>query len=211
MSQRVQAAALEEINLAKEDKDNDAYIELCGVNNEQNKLPSTKKIVFDGAKEMYLSAPMDVQDAHKPSSTVDGEQKAIINTNILDFDAKTKKISTGVLVSQREPSKKSHRKNISVSMMRQQGSKITSGSEAMQEKNASLQHVANPAIGDIVWVKLETANGFIWPAKVVDPTKEVPESILNASNPFRLCVMFYGATSREEVDCVSVFNEGTEH
>ncbi|BBN09671.1 protein MpATX2 [Marchantia polymorpha subsp. ruderalis] len=47
-------------------------------------------------------------------------------------------------------------------------------------------------LGDIVWAKSGKRNDPVWPAKVVDPIKEAPESVRAVTVPGRLCVMFFG-------------------
>ncbi|XP_024541624.1 histone-lysine N-methyltransferase ATX3 [Selaginella moellendorffii] len=59
---------------------------------------------------------------------------------------------------------------------------ITCGSHSLEEFD----------IGDIVWAKSGKKKDPVWPAKVVDPIKEVPESVRRKCVPNRLCVMFYG-------------------
>ncbi|XP_057837636.2 histone-lysine N-methyltransferase ATX4 isoform X2 [Cryptomeria japonica] len=51
------------------------------------------------------------------------------------------------------------------------------------------------SVGDIVWVRSDDNNGPTWPAKVIDPAQDAPESVLNAYVPGCLCVMFFGFLS----------------
>ncbi|KAJ7538565.1 hypothetical protein O6H91_11G054400 [Diphasiastrum complanatum] len=50
-------------------------------------------------------------------------------------------------------------------------------------------------VGDIVWAKSSCKkNDPCWPAKVVDPWNDTPESVRSMCVPGRLCVMFYGSS-----------------
>eukprot|EP00249_Psilotum_nudum_P020055 c27540_g1_i1 orf=387-5525(-) len=51
-------------------------------------------------------------------------------------------------------------------------------------------------VGDIVWAKSGKRKDPVWPAKVVDPIKEAPESVRKVCVPGRLCVMFYGPAAK---------------
>ncbi|XP_065860213.1 histone-lysine N-methyltransferase ATX3 [Euphorbia lathyris] len=46
-------------------------------------------------------------------------------------------------------------------------------------------------LGDLVWVKCGSSFPW-WPAVVIDPISQAPESVLSCSVPGALCVMFYG-------------------
>eukprot|EP00250_Pteridium_aquilinum_P019628 c24501_g1_i1 orf=598-5466(+) len=50
-------------------------------------------------------------------------------------------------------------------------------------------------VGDIVWAKSGKRKDPAWPAKIIDPVREAPESVLKACVPGRLCVMFYGPSA----------------
>ncbi|KAI5075607.1 hypothetical protein GOP47_0009683 [Adiantum capillus-veneris] len=65
---------------------------------------------------------------------------------------------------------------------------------------STMPFVFNFEIGDVVWAKLGVSKDFVWPAKVVDPTKDVPESVLRAGHPYRLCVMLCGPSSGKHGD-----------
>ncbi|MCO5602839.1 hypothetical protein L7F22_056978 [Adiantum nelumboides] len=65
---------------------------------------------------------------------------------------------------------------------------------------SSMPFVFNFDIGDVVWAKLGVSKDYVWPAKVVDPTKDVPESVLRAGHPYRLCVMLCGPSSGKHGD-----------
>jgi hypothetical protein len=60
-------------------------------------------------------------------------------------------------------------------------------------------------VGDIVWARSGKRNDPAWPAKVVDPLREAPESVRKAFVAGRLCVMFFGPSSSKGRDRVYTF------
>lgn len=50
-------------------------------------------------------------------------------------------------------------------------------------------------VGDIVWARSDKKNDPAWPAKVIDPVHEAPDSVLSVYVPGRLCVMYFGPSS----------------
>ncbi|KAH7447446.1 hypothetical protein KP509_01G107400 [Ceratopteris richardii] len=65
---------------------------------------------------------------------------------------------------------------------------------------ATVPFMFNFDVGDVVWAKLGVSKDLVWPAKVVDPRKDVPESVLRAGHPYRLCVMLCGPASQRHGD-----------
>eukprot|EP01018_Ginkgo_biloba_P024518 Gb_33483 [translate_table: standard] len=57
-------------------------------------------------------------------------------------------------------------------------------------------------LGDIVWAKSGKRRDPAWPAKVIDPFGEAPDTVRSVCVPGRLCVMFFGHSSgkRKERD-----------
>lgn len=60
---------------------------------------------------------------------------------------------------------------------------------------APLHRLEDFDVGDIVWAKSGKRKDPAWPAKVVDPVREAPESVRKVCVPGRLCVMFYGPSA----------------
>lgn len=58
-------------------------------------------------------------------------------------------------------------------------------------------------VGDVVWAKSGKKNDPVWPAKVVDPIKEVPDTVRSLCVPGRLCVMFFGKSLAKKKERVS--------
>lgn len=50
-------------------------------------------------------------------------------------------------------------------------------------------------VGDIVWARSDKKNDPAWPAKVIDPVHDAPDSVLSVYVPGRLCVMYFGPSS----------------
>lgn len=80
--------------------------------------------------------------------------------------------------------------------------KVEKSASALQleVKSASMHPLEDFNVGDIVWAKSGKRNDPVWPARVVDPTKEVPETVQKACLPGRLCVMFYGHSAAKGRD-----------
>ncbi|XP_024992805.1 histone-lysine N-methyltransferase ATX3 isoform X2 [Cynara cardunculus var. scolymus] len=67
------------------------------------------------------------------------------------------------------------------------------------EKKKGFYGLQDFLTGDIVWAKC--SNRFpAWPAIVIDPLHEAPNSVLRACVPDTLCVMFYGYSKRGQRD-----------
>ncbi|MCO5609863.1 hypothetical protein L7F22_064096 [Adiantum nelumboides] len=120
--------------------------------------------------------------------------------------------STSFALPSKAPLKvKKHRQRINVSleipskqiMKYANPDKSSSVSRPEEERSiylSSMPFVFNFDIGDVVWAKLGVSKDYVWPAKVVDPTKDVPESVLRAGHPYRLCVMLCGPSSGKHGD-----------
>ncbi|CAI8615703.1 unnamed protein product [Vicia faba] len=52
-------------------------------------------------------------------------------------------------------------------------------------------------LGDMVWVKCGKSN-LAWPAVVIDPISQAPESVLRQCVPGALCVMFFGYSNQKQ-------------
>lgn len=63
--------------------------------------------------------------------------------------------------------------------------------EKVTAKKADFYEPADFVMGDIVWAKCGK-NFPAWPAVVIDPLLQAPETVLRACIPGTLCVMFYG-------------------
>jgi hypothetical protein len=47
-------------------------------------------------------------------------------------------------------------------------------------------------VGDIVWARSDRGNDFLaWPAKVIEPSQDAPESVQSVRVPGRRCVMLF--------------------
>lgn len=66
-------------------------------------------------------------------------------------------------------------------------------------KKADFYQPEDFVLGDIVWAKCGK-NFPAWPAIVIDPLREAPESVLRACVPGTLCVMFYGYSKSRQRD-----------
>ncbi|KAK1374001.1 Histone-lysine N-methyltransferase ATX3 [Heracleum sosnowskyi] len=53
----------------------------------------------------------------------------------------------------------------------------------------------NFEVGDVVWAKY-SRNAIAWPAVVIDPLNDAPESVLDSCPPNTTCVMFFGYSKK---------------
>lgn len=178
----------------------------------EHKLPKLEQLDLDTEDPMsaaWLSRPPDFDVNQKPSVDIprqgrDVKQGPLVNIVKQDLDAGQVSSAIASLLPKKPPKVKKQKQqfNQSSEMWSKQNmkaarlDKTVAGSE--EERNiyvSTMPFVFNFDIGDVVWAKLGASKDFVWPAKVVDPTKDVPESVLRAGHPYRLCVMLCGPSA----------------
>ncbi|XP_042046336.1 histone-lysine N-methyltransferase ATX3-like isoform X1 [Salvia splendens] len=97
-------------------------------------------------------------------------------SSVTSVDAAVSSVSTGVESSGKTSAYAGTRKTVKA--------KVTA-------KKADFYEPADFVMGDIVWAKCGK-NFPVWPAVVIDPLLQAPETVLRACIPGTLCVMFYG-------------------
>ncbi|KAI5423808.1 hypothetical protein KIW84_030145 [Lathyrus oleraceus] len=55
-------------------------------------------------------------------------------------------------------------------------------------------------LGDMVWAKYGKSSNLVWPAVVIDPISQAPESVLRRCVPGAICIMFFGYSNGKQRD-----------